>query len=63
MEELISESQIINKDYFYNEIEDVVNCPICLKLILEPITCSKCETCYCKSCITQWMKKNKECAF
>jgi len=60
MEPEISEDQIINKEIFKG-FEDEITCSICLKLLRDPTSCSKCETCFCKTCIEEWMKKNNSC--
>ena len=53
---------IENKD-FYNKISDIISCPICNGILIEPIQCETCENNYCKICIENWLKKSNSCPF
>ena len=57
-----NEDFIINKG-FYNEIKDLVNCPICNKIINKPMQCSICENNFCEKCINEYIKKSNTCPF
>lgn len=39
---------------------DILNCLICSDILFEPIVL-ECNHTFCKSCITEWMKQNKNC--
>lgn len=49
----LSPNYIVNTD-FYNSIKDLVTCSICLNVLIDPLSCNKCETSYCKNCLSQW---------
>lgn len=42
-------------------MEDVLTCPICCNLLLDPVHCSQCTAAVCKSCIDSWLTKNSTC--
>ena len=54
-----NEDFIINKG-FYNEIKDLVNCPICNKIINKPMQCSICENNFCEKCINEYIELKLE---
>ena len=56
----INSSFIINKEC-YELMKSHYHCLICSYLILEPSMCTKCDTIYCKSCITKWLNNNDAC--
>ena len=46
------------------EQEGYFICPICMKLLFEPIECKNCENAFCTPCINSWLKRSKdECPF
>lgn len=49
----LNPNYILNTE-FYNSIKDLVTCSICLNILINPVTCSKCETSYCKNCLATW---------
>ena len=55
MEEFINLTTLIQNDT-YESLKELIICPICTKIILEPVMCSECENHFCKQCID---KKNK----
>lgn len=58
----LSPRQIINRDSFAGEskidncgeIYNYFQCNICLKVLVDPVECTKCQTAFCKECIAQW---------
>jgi len=42
---------------------EIIKCKICLQISLNPVTCIKCESVFCKECIENWMKKSNKCPF
>ncbi len=42
---------------------EIIKCKICLQISLNPVTCIKCESVFCKECIDYWMKKSNKCPF
>ena len=55
MEEYINLVTIIKNETF-ESLKDLIICPKCNKIILQPVICSKCENHFCKKCID---KKNQ----
>ena len=55
-------SNIINKNEF-KILGDNIICSICQELLYDPVQCESCQNCFCKECITQWIKKSKSCPF
>lgn len=41
-------------------IEEFI-CTICSNLVFDPTNCENCDNCFCKICITKWLKNNKIC--
>ena len=60
MEKYVNEDTII-KTKEYESFQELLFCPICFNLMLEPVMCSVCQNHYCKSCIESWKKKNESC--
>ena len=60
MEQLMKDFEIIENNY-YNCFKDLVNCPICLNILIDPVICIKCQNCFCKKCINEWLKNNEKC--
>ena len=50
MEDLFEETDIVNVEY-YNGIKSMVNCPICLNIIKDPVQCEKCQNNFCSDCV------------
>ena len=50
MEKYVNTETII-KDNIYETFKEYIICPICKKLIIEPIMCLKCQNNFCKNCI------------
>lgn len=49
----LSSNQIINLSLFESIRESVI-CLICLGVLVDPTSCSKCENTFCKSCMQTW---------
>ena len=60
MENYINEETVV-KNEIYTAFKEDVTCPICSKLIINPVMCMNCQNTYCKKCIDQWSKKDKKC--
>lgn len=56
----INEENII-KDDIYDKFKEVIICPICFGIYIEPMMCKGCLNVYCKECIDNWTKKDKRC--
>lgn len=53
-------SSIINTPV-YETLKDSAHCSICVGIIIDPQQCQSCDTCFCKVCIVEWLKKSKFC--
>ena len=60
MEKYINENTVVKSEIYLAFKEDVT-CPICSKLIINPLMCMNCQNVYCKKCIDDWSKKNNKC--
>ena len=60
MEKYINDDLVI-KNEMYNAFKDSIKCPICLKILINPMMCMNCQNVYCKNCIEKWKEKNNEC--
>ena len=62
----VTENSGLPFEYLTNGNEDfnkLIECPICLKILIAPKTCNKCGKSFCKNCIETSLKKNKNCPF
>ena len=60
MENYINEETVV-KNEIYSAFKDDVTCPICSKLLINPMMCMRCQNVYCKKCIEAWNKKDNKC--
>ena len=42
------------KNDLYNQIKDLIICPLCKKIYKEPLMCSKCQNAYCQECLEKF---------
>lgn len=60
----ITENSGIPFEYLMVENEDfkkLIECPICFKILNEPLTCKKCAKSFCKNCINLSLQSTKNC--
>ena len=60
MEKYINDDLVI-KNEMYKVFKDSIICPICLKILINPLMCMKCQKVYCKKCIEQWERRDNKC--
>ena len=60
MEQYVNENTII-KNNTYELFQELIFCPICERLMIEPVICLGCQNNYCKNCIENWKKKGGSC--
>ena len=60
MDKYINEETVVENE-IYLAFKNEVTCPICAKLIINPLMCMNCQNVYCKKCIDDWSKKDKRC--
>ena len=58
----IDSESVINKDFFEN-VKEMLTCCICTGVLVDPMQCSSCENCFCRSCIENWIKKAHTCPY
>ena len=60
----IAEDLVVNKEYL-NQLNgnDLLNCPICLGLLYDPVMCENCQNNFCRKCISVWTHNNNTCPF
>ena len=54
----IDKMRIVNSSSSKNTI-DTLLCKICTMIPYKPVSCSKCETHFCRSCIKNWLNQNQ----
>ena len=62
MNDYIDPELIVNKNFF-NEVKDIVICPICKGIINDSMQCNLCENNFCKKCINDYFKNFNTCPF
>ena len=60
MEQYVNEETII-KNEKYESFKELIYCPICECLMIEPVMCLDCQNNYCKNCIEKWKAKEGSC--
>ena len=60
MEKYINENTLA-KNELNETLKDLVICSICSNILIEPYMCMKCQNVFCKKCIDEWSKNNKNC--
>ena len=58
--ECIKPEDIINKETF-KPLESTAICGLCNGVIIDPIKCQGCDSCYCKDCIDDYSKTSSKC--
>ena len=61
MEKYVNEQTLIKDNAFKSLPEDLIICPICTLLMIEPVICVNCLNNFCKKCTDKWKKKNNTC--
>ena len=61
MEKYVNEETLIKNETYDSLPEDLIICPICQLLMIEPVMCLNCMNHFCKNCTDSWNKKNKTC--
>ena len=60
MEKYINDNTIVKND-LYSVFQDLISCPICSNILINPLMCMNCQNVYCKKCIDEWSKKDNKC--
>jgi len=58
-EDGIEEKRIANAEAVANLTGNLI-CIICTKIVWKPISCSKCQNIFCRSCLENWKKIQKD---
>ena len=58
----ISPDEISNINEVSN-MKDLLICPICLNILIDPVQCNQCNKCFCKSCIDHYVDSRIKCPF
>ena len=58
----LDSEQVINKPLL-DALDEIANCNICKNIVWNPMECNKCEHCFCKSCIDNWLSQSHTCPF
>ena len=61
----INFNRIIFKDLnnIQNLLTNVIQCKICMNILIDPVDCLYCNQTFCKNCINNYLKTNKNCPF
>ena len=57
MEKYVNEETLIKNEIFNSLPEELIICPKCKLLMIEPVMCLNCMKHFCKKCIDIWNKK------
>ena len=60
MEKYINDETVVQNE-IYETFKDLVKCPICHCIIINPMMCMGCQNVFCKKCIDEWLKKDERC--
>ena len=60
MEKYINDDTIV-KNEIYLVFQELLNCPICSNILINPYMCMNCQNVYCRKCIEEWSKRNNKC--
>ena len=58
----LDSEQVLNKTLL-EALDEIANCNICKNIVWNPMECNKCEHCFCKSCIDNWLSQSHTCPF
>ena len=58
----ISPEDLYNKKDYEN-MKDLITCPICLNILFNPVQCNICNKCFCKLCIYSYKDSRIKCPF
>ena len=58
MEKYVNEDTVIKDGTYKSLPEELLICPICQLLMIEPFMCVSCMNNFCKNCTNDWNKKN-----
>lgn len=58
----LSFDDLSNKNEYQNK-KDLIECPICLNILVSPVQCDKCNKCFCKKCINNYAESRVKCPF
>ena len=47
----------------FENVQEMLTCCICTGVLVDPMQCSSCENCFCRSCIENWIKKAHTCPY
>ena len=62
--QILAQNSGIPFEYLIKQNDDfkqLIECPICLKILCNPITCSKCAKSFCNGCLNLSLIKSKKC--
>jgi hypothetical protein len=59
MEKYINIDTLAKND-INDTLKDLVICPLCSNILIDPYMCMKCLKVYCKKCIDEWKNKEKD---
>ena len=53
---------VVNKPLL-TALDEIAICNICKNIVWNPMECNKCEHCFCKTCIDNWLNQSRTCPF
>ncbi len=60
MDKYINKETVVENE-IYIVFKDLVICPLCSNILIEPYMCTQCHNTYCKKCCDNWSKTNNKC--
>ena len=59
---ILDPESVLNKNLL-QALDEISICNICKNIVWNPMECNKCEHCFCKNCIDNWLIQSHTCPF
>ena len=60
MDKYINKNTVVENE-IYIVFKDLVICPLCSNILIDPYMCTQCQNTYCKQCSDNWSNTNNKC--
>ena len=63
MSKITLEPELVLNKSLLQALDEIAICNICKNIVWNPLECNKCEHCFCKNCIENWLIQSHTCPF